>query len=98
MALAVSSEQNRRIPTPTLNELIKEATVTTPPPSDRGRRLKISYATQTAVKPPTFVLFVNDPDLLHFSYARFLENRLRDVYGFTGTSLRIVCRKKSGED
>lgn len=95
---AVSLEQNKRVSTSALNELIKEATVTTPPPSERGKRLKISFSTQASVKPPTFILFVNDPELMHFSYARFLENRLRDVYGFVGTSIRLICRKKAGDD
>ena len=97
LAREVNKEQTKRVVTSTLNELIKEATVTTPPPSEKGRRLRIGFATQTGVKPPTFTLFVNDPNLLHFSYARFLENRIREVYGFKGTAVRINCKKKNVE-
>ena len=67
------------------------------PPSDKGHMLKIYYATQVAVKPPTFVLFVNSKELMHFSYSRYLENRIRDSFGFKGTPLRIIVRER-GED
>lgn len=90
----VSEQQNLRIPTNALNELIQEATLVTPTPTERGKRLKILYATQSSVKPPTFVLFVNEPDLLHFSYQRFLENRLRQTMGFEGTPIRFHARKR----
>ena len=90
----VSEQQNLRIPTNALNELIQEATLVTPTPTERGKRLKILYATQTGVKPPTFVLFVNEPELLHFSYQRFLENRLRHTMGFEGTPVRFYARKR----
>jgi GTP-binding protein len=65
-----------------------------PPPSDKGRRLKIYYATQVAVKPPLFSFQINSRDLMHFSYARYLENRIRDCYGFAGTSIKFVFREK----
>ncbi len=90
----VAEQQNLRIATNTLNELIQEATLVTPTPTERGKRLKILYATQSSVKPPTFVLFVNEPDLLHFSYQRFLENRLRHTMGFEGTPIRFHARKR----
>lgn len=83
-----------RISTSVLNQVIQEAVLQTPPPSDKGRRLRIQYATQVAVKPPTILLFVNDPDLAHFSYIRYLENRLRESFQFIGTPLRIRLRRK----
>ena len=67
------------------------------PPSDKGKMLKIMYSTQVAVKPPTFVLFVNTKELMHFSYLRYLENRIRDAFGFRGTPLRFIVRER-GED
>ena len=91
----VKSERERRINTAALNEMIMHATMVTPPPSDKGRRLRIYYATQSGVKPPTFVFFVNDPELLHFSYQRFLENTLRNALGFVGTPIRLYMRKRS---
>lgn len=90
----VSEQQHLRLATNTLNELIQEATLVTPTPTDKGKRLKIFYATQASVKPPTFVLFVNDPELLHFSYQRFLENRLRETLGFEGTPIRMHARRR----
>ena len=94
----VAEEHARRIPTSVLNDVISDAVATTPPPSDRGRRLKIKYAAQVAVKPPTIVLFVNDPELLHFSYERFLENRLRAAFRFEGTPIRLIARAKDDDD
>jgi GTP-binding protein len=91
----VAEQHSMRIPTPVLNDLIQEAITVTPPPSDKGRRLKISYSTQVSVKPPTFVLFVNDVELMHFSYKRYLENKIRDAFPFEGTPIRILVRKKS---
>ena len=91
---AVHAEQTKRVRTSMLMELVTEATVVTPPPQVRGKKLKIGYVTQTDVKPPTFLFFVNDPLLMHFSYLRFLENRIREVYGFSGTSIRLLTRKK----
>lgn len=90
----VSSEQNKRMSTSVLNEVIGEAVMLNQPPSDKGRRLKIYYATQTGVKPPTFTLFINDVKLTHFSYTRYLENRLRENFGFEGTSIRIEYKQK----
>jgi len=90
----VSEQNNMRIATSTLNNLIREATQQTPPPSDKGRRLKILYVTQVKVKPPTFVIFVNDPELMHFSYLRYLENQLRSSFGFEGTPIHLITRKR----
>ncbi|CAM3573157.1 ribosome biogenesis GTPase Der [Erysipelothrix urinaevulpis] len=84
----------RRISTSVINEVIHDATLRTPPPSHNGKRLKIFYASQVAVAPPTFVIFVNDPDLCHFSYKRYLENQLREAFEFTGTPIRILLRKR----
>jgi GTP-binding protein len=86
-----------RVSTGTLNDIISEAVMTTEPPSDKGRRLKIYYATQASVKPPTFVLFVNDPDLMHFSYKRYLDNFLRKSFGLNSTPIRLFVRKKNKE-
>ena len=85
----------QRISTSLLNEVISDAQITTPPPTHNGRRLEINYASQVAVAPPTFVLFVNDETLLHFSYQRYLENRLREAFGFEGNPIRILARKKN---
>ena len=93
----VSANQNMRIQTGVLNEIISEACVMQQPPSDKGKMLKIMYSTQVAVKPPTFVLFVNTKELMHFSYLRYLENRIRDAFGFRGTPLRFIVRER-GED
>lgn len=84
-----------RVPTSTVNTVIEDATTMTPPPTDKGRKLRINYTTQVTVKPPSFAVFVNDPELMHFSYERFLENRLREAFGFEGTPIRIFTRKKS---
>lgn len=81
-----------RVATSVLNQVIEDATAINPPPSDRGRRLKIFYATQAGVKPPTFVFFVNDPEIMHFSYLRYLENKLREAFGFEGSPLKLVVR------
>lgn len=83
-----------RIQTNILNEVIMDAQLMTPPPTHKGQRLKIYYASQVAVAPPTIVLFVNDPNLLHFSYQRYLENRLREAFGFSGTTIRIIARER----
>lgn len=84
-----------RIQTNVLNEVIMDAQLMTPPPTHKGARLKIYYTSQVAVAPPTFVLFVNDPELLHFSYKRFLENSLREAFNFKGTTLRIIARERT---
>ena len=87
-----------RIQTGVLNEIITEAVAMQQPPSDRGRRLKIYYVTQVSVKPPTFVVFVNDKELMHFSYTRYLENKVREAFGFKVTSLKFIIReRKEGE-
>jgi len=93
----VAEQNNLRISTSILNEIIRDAVQLNPPPSDKGKRLKILYATQTDVKPPTFVLFVNEPEIMHFSYLRFLENKIRENFGFEGTPLRFVVKKRSEE-
>lgn len=91
-------EQNAtRVTTATLNTLLREWLHLNPPPSDKGRRLKVRYLTQVSVKPPTFVFFVNDPELMHFSYKRYLENQMRKHFGFEGTPIRIVVRQKDEE-
>ena len=86
-----------RIATGVLNEIVSEAVAMQQPPSDKGKRLKIYYATQAGVKPPTFVVFVNDKKLMHFSYVRYLENRIREAFGFRGTSLKFIIRERKGE-
>lgn len=90
----VSEQQNMRIATNDLNQLLSDAILHNATPQDKGRQLKIFYATQASVKPPTFILFVNDPDLMHFSYLRYLENQLRSAYGFEGTPIKLVMRKR----
>ncbi|MEO3945219.1 ribosome biogenesis GTPase Der [Gorillibacterium sp. CAU 1737] len=94
----VAEHHSMRISTSVLNDVINDAVSVTPPPTDKGRRLRINYATQVAVKPPTIVLFVNDPELMHFSYTRFLENRLRESFDFTGTPLRLITRRKASDE
>ena len=90
----VIENQNKRIGTGVLNEIMMEATVLQQPPSDKGRRLKLFYITQVAIKPPTFVIFVNDKELMHFSYTRYLENKIREAFGFEGTSLKFLIRQR----
>lgn len=90
----VSSEQNKRVSTSVLNQVIAEAVMLNQPPSDKDRRLKIYYGTQTGVKPPTFTLFINDKELTHFSYTRYIENRMRENFGYEGTSIRIEYKQK----
>ena len=90
----VIENNSMRIATGVLNEIVTEAVAMQQPPSDKGKRLKIYYVTQVAVKPPTFVIFVNDKELLHFSYTRYLENRIRDTFGFKGTSLKFIARER----
>ncbi len=91
---AVIQNHAMRIQTGVLNEILTEAVALQQPPSDKGKRLKIFYMTQVSVKPPTFVLFVNNKKLMHFSYARYLENRIRDAFGFEGTPLRFIIRER----
>ena len=86
-----------RVATGVLNEIVAEAVAMQQPPTDKGKRLKIYYVTQVSVKPPTFVIFVNDKELAHFSYVRYLENRIRDAFGFRGTSLKFIVRERKEE-
>lgn len=89
-----AENNSMRIATGVLNEIVSEAVAMQQPPSDKGKRLKVYYAAQVAVKPPTFVIFVNKKDLMHFSYVRYLENRIRDAFGFQGTSLKFIIRER----
>lgn len=94
-AIKLASENHaKRVPTNVLNDVIMDALAMNPTPSVKGRRLKVLYATQVAVKPPGFVVFVNDPELMHFSYERFLENKIRDAFGFVGTPIKLFSRKR----
>lgn len=83
-----------RVATGVLNEIMSEAVAMQQPPTDKGKRLKLYYITQVAVKPPTFVIFVNDKELMHFSYTRYIENRIRDAFGFKGTPLKFIIRER----
>lgn len=91
----VAEQHSMRVATGVLNSLLEEAVMINPPPSDKGKRLKIYYVTQPSVKPPTFVFFVNHADLMHFSYLRYLENKLRQSFGFEGTPIRLVVRERA---
>ena len=90
----VASEHAKRVSTSALNDVIGEAVMLNQPPSDKGKRLKIFYTTQAGVKPPTFVIFVNSKELMHFSYLRYLENKIREAFGFKGTSLKFIVRER----
>ncbi len=90
----VMENNSLRVATGVLNEIVAEAVAMQQPPSDKGKRLRIYYVTQVSVKPPTFVIFVNDKELMHFSYTRYLENRIRDTFGFRGTSLKFIIRER----
>lgn len=90
----VIQNNSMRIATGVLNEIVTEATALKQPPSDKGKRLKIFYTTQAGVKPPTFIFFVNDKNLMHFSYTRYLENKIRESFGFKGTSLKFIVRER----
>ena len=81
-----------------LNEAINQATATVQPPTDKGKRLRIYYMTQTSVAPPTFVIFCNSAELFHFSYQRYIENCLRDTFGFAGTPIKLIIREKGDEN
>lgn len=94
----IMENQTMRIATGVLNEIMTEAVALQQPPSDKGRRLKLFYITQVAVKPPTFVIFVNDKKLMHFSYTRYLENKIRDTFGFQGTSLKFIIRERKDKE
>ena len=94
----VRENQTLRVATGVLNEIMMEAVALQQPPSDKGKRLRLYYITQVAVKPPTFVIFVNDKELTHFSYTRYLENKIREAFGFKGTSLKFIYRERSGKE
>ena len=94
----IIENQSMRIATGVLNEIMSEAVALQQPPSDKGKRLKLYYITQAAIKPPTFVIFVNDKKLMHFSYTRYLENKIRDTFGFKGTALRFIIRERKDKE
>lgn len=94
----VIENQNLRVATGVLNEIMTEAVAMQQPPSDKGKRLKLYYITQVSVKPPTFVIFVNDKELMHFSYTRYLENKIREAFGFKGTSLKFFIRERKEKE
>lgn len=94
----VANQNSMRTSTGILNEVIGEALLLNQPPSDKGRRLRIFYATQTSIRPPTFVLFINDKDLMHFSYLRYIENKIRENFGFEGTPINFILRQRMGRD
>ena len=91
----VANNNSMRISTGVLNDILAQAVARVQPPTDKGRRLKIYYMTQASTKPPTFVCFVNSKELFHFSYQRFLENRIREVFGLTGTPVHFIVREKN---
>lgn len=91
----VSENHAMRVTSSVLNEVVEDAVARNPAPTDKGKRLRIYYATQVAIKPPTFVVFVNEPELMHFSYERFLENRIRESFDFEGTPIRIITRART---
>jgi len=97
MAKYVANQNATRISTGMLNDVINDATARVQPPSDKGRRLRIYYVTQASVKPPTFIVFVNEKKLAHFSYIRYIENQLRKTFGFEGTPIRFIIREKEKE-
>ena len=94
----VAEQQSMRIQTSVLNELIRDAVSVNPPPTKKGKQLKILFMTQADIHPPKFIIFVNEPDLFHFSYMRFIENQLRERYGFEGTPLKFIIRKRKEEE
>lgn len=94
----VAEQSSMRISTSVLNQIIEDACAINPPPTDKGKQLRIYFATQVKIKPPTFVLFVNNPELMHFSYQRYLENKLRESFGFEGTPLHMIVRAKNEEE
>ena len=94
----VAEQQSMRIQTSVLNELIRDAVSVNPPPTKKGKQLKILFMTQADINPPKFIIFVNEPELMHFSYLRFIENRLRESYGFEGTPLKFITRKRDEDN
>ena len=96
-AMAVADARKQRVPTGEMNRLLRDALASHPPPAHKGKQPKVMYAAQGKERTPTFVFFVNDPELLHFSYKRYLENRIREAYGFAGVPLRTIFRKRTQE-
>ena len=94
----VADQNAMRIQTSILNELLRDAVAVNPPPSKKGKQLKIFFMTQADICPPRFILFVNEPELFHFSYLRFIENRLRETFGFEGAPLKFVVRKRGADE
>ena len=94
----VAENNALRVQTGVLNEIMSEAVVMQQPPTDKGKRLKLFYITQVSVKPPTFVIFVNDKELMHFSYTRYIENQIRNAFGFQGTPLKFIIRERKEKD
>ena len=94
----VNENHALRISTGVLNEVLIEATAMQQPPADKGRQLRLYYMTQVSVKPPTFVIFVNERELFHFSYRRYIENQLREAFGFVGTPIHFIVREKGDKD
>lgn len=94
----VASQNALRVSTSVLNDVLSEAVTIVQPPTDKGKRLKIFYMTQATTKPPTFVVFVNDKELFHFSYERYLMNQIRKEFGLTGTPIRMIVREKGDKE
>ena len=94
----VIENQTLRVQTGVLNEIMAEAVAMQQPPTDKGKRLRLYYITQVAVKPPTFVIFVNSKELMHFSYTRYIENKIREAFGFRGTSLKFIIRERKEKE
>ncbi len=94
----VAEQNSMRVATSVLNQVVADAVAVNPPPTEKGQRLKILYATQVKIKPPTFVIFVNEPEIMHFSYQRYLENKLREAFGFEGTPLSMIIRGKKEDE
>ena len=97
-ALEIAAERRRRVPTAALNAWLREVTQRRPASSVRGKQPRFFYATQVQIEPPTFVLFASGAELIHFSYKRYLENRLREAFGFAGTPLRLIIRERAREE
>ena len=96
--LEVYEEASKRVSTGTLNDVIQDAVSVTEPPTKNGKRLKILFATEASTNPPTFIFFVNDAELMHFSYKRYLENTLRKAFEFKGSPIRLIVRNKDAKD
>lgn len=94
----VNNQASTRISTGMLNDVLNDATTRVQPPTDKGKRLKIYYMTQTGIKAPTFVIFCNNAELFHFSYQRYIENKLREVFGFEGTPIKLIIREKQDKE